>query len=68
MASCEKCWNDSFTITYGTGEDRVEKYQQLIRERNCTPEEQAGNDAQLCPNCQRWTIHQITGDCMNTET
>ena len=65
MSSCEKCWADSFTLTYGTGEDRVEKYQQLIKERNCTPEEQAGYDAEFCPNCKRKTLHQITNECMN---
>ena len=65
MASCEKCWSDSFTLTYGTSEDRVEKYHQLIKERNCSPEDQAGSDAELCPKCGRNTIHQITGDCMN---
>jgi ferredoxin len=65
MPSCEKCWDDSFTLTYMTGEDRVECYQRLIKERNCTPEEQAGHDAKKCPQCGRMTLHQYTGDCMN---
>ena len=59
MASCEKCWGDSFTMTYGTGEDRVKKYQQLIKDRDCTPEEQAGRDADTCSKCDRKTVHQI---------
>ena len=64
MASCEKCWADSFTMTYGTGEDRIEKYQQLIKERNCTSEEQAGPDAGICHKCKRKTVHQFVGVCM----
>jgi hypothetical protein len=64
MASCEKCWNDSFTLTYGTSEDRVECYQQLIKERNCTPEEQAGPDANQCPICKRKAVHQIINECI----
>ena len=65
MASCEKCWADSYTITYGADESRIEKYQQLIKERSCTPEEQAGIDAGTCLKCERKAVHQITGDCMN---
>jgi len=67
MPGCEKCWADSFTLTYGTGEDRVERYQQLIKERDCTPEEQAGIDAGICPKCKRKTIHQICKVCMNPD-
>ena len=65
MASCEKCWGDSYTYTYGTPESRIECYQRLVRERDCTPEEQAGTDAGICPKCKKKTVHQITGDCMN---
>ena len=67
MSSCEKCWADSYTYTYGTDESRIECYQRLIRTRDCTPEEQSGNDAQICSNCQRKTLHQVTGECMNPE-
>ncbi len=65
MASCEKCWSDSYRMTYGTGEDRVDKYTELIKERNCTPEEQAGSTSGICPKCERKTIHQIISVCMN---
>jgi len=42
MASCEKCWWDSsFMATQGLG-DRVEIYSRIVKERKCTPEEQAG--------------------------
>lgn len=65
MASCEKCWADSFTMSFSTGKDRVEIYQRLVKERNCTPEEQAGPDATICPKCKRKAVHQIIKMCMN---
>jgi len=64
MAGCEKCWADSYRMTYGTGGDRVDKYHELLKERNCTYEEQAGPDAEWCPKCTSKTIHQITKQCM----
>ena len=67
MPSCEKCWSDSFTISYGTSDDQVEVYHRLIEERSCTPEEQAGVDATICDKCGRKTIHQICKCCMNPE-
>jgi len=60
MSSCEKCWKDA-------GGD-PDKYHRLIQDRlnnPCTPEEQAGEFATICPNCQRKTIHQYTQKCMN---
>jgi len=60
MASCEKCWQDS------DGDAII--YANLLHTRKyinkCTPEEQAGELATLCPNCNRKTIHHWTGDCM----
>ena len=59
MASCEKCWNDA----YGN----PETYRQLIWERQdypCSAEEQAGEDAKICNNCKRKTIHQYAKICM----
>jgi hypothetical protein len=61
MPSCEKCWRDSQSIGV--------EYGNLVEARNttgvvCTPEEQAGDDAGLCPSCNRRTLHQHTGDCM----
>lgn len=59
MASCEKCWNDAGGNT--------DKYQRLIKERvtnPCTPEEQAGTAAKLCPKCKSKTIHQFTNQCV----
>jgi hypothetical protein len=57
MASCERCWRES-------GGD-PERYRELIQRRTCTPEEQAGDAAKRCPACERMTLHQYTGDCMN---
>lgn len=56
MASCEKCWRDSM--------GDPDRYGRLVRERNCTPEEQAGPDRAECPKCSRKACHQFTGECM----
>ena len=60
MASCEKCWEDA------NGDPK--RYAELVVERlviHCTPEQQAGRGATLCPVCNRKTLHQICGVCMN---
>ena len=59
MVGCEKCWEDA-------GDDYA-RYCELREERidsPCTPEEQAGRDAGLCPKCKRWAVHQYSGVCM----
>ena len=58
MASCEKCWADSGGLP--------EVYSRLIKERTgiCTPEDQAGVGAQMCPECGRNTIHIYCHCCM----
>jgi len=56
MASCEKCWAEA------AGD--VDKYEYLVGNRTCTPEEQAGHDATRCATCGRMTVHQHTGQCM----
>ncbi len=56
MASCEKCWQDS-------GGDQ-DVYAELIERRNCSPEEQAGLDATVCPQCGRKAVHQYVHVCM----
>ena len=66
MASCEKCWADAWR--FGEG-DQPEEYSRLIRERDatghtCTPEEQAGPDAGVCPKCGRRAMHQYCNVCM----
>lgn len=68
MSSCEKCWRDSAGARlYGSFDD--DPYGALLREREasgnrCTPEEQAGQDAKICPTCKRKTLHQWTTECM----
>lgn len=62
MPACEKCWKDSSPARL-FGEDPT--YRELIESRNCAPEEQAGPDAGLCPKCERMTLHQACGVCMN---
>ena len=66
MASCEKCWADAYTRAFGTGKTQTEAYQELIEERkddHCTPEEQAGYDATICPDCGTKTVHQYVKIC-----
>lgn len=63
MPSCEKCWVDAHAGDH-TGEGHAKMYARLIRERNCTPEEQAGEDAGTCPHCGRRAVHQYCDVCM----
>lgn len=71
MPSCEKCWSDSATErNFGPSRDVEDEgpYQRLVRERDaagegCTPEQQAGPDAAVCPRCQRKTVHQHAKVC-----
>ena len=69
MAACEKCWRDAYNrMRCNPMKSQAEHYSDLIKEREknpCTPEEQAGNDATYCPACNRKTIHQFIGVCMN---
>lgn len=62
MPSCERCWADSRLAAFG-GDDCA--YRRLLQSRNCTPEEQAGENALTCATCGRRTIHQHVRDwCM----
>lgn len=60
MPSCEKCWADA----QGPYKDVVKEYSRLVKERDCTPEEQAGPDATDCPKCGRRAAHQLCHVCM----
>lgn len=59
MAACERCWADS-----RIAHDSIARYHELLIERKCTPEQQAGPLAALCETCQRHTRHQHCGVCM----
>lgn len=61
MPSCEKCWEDA-------GGD-PDLYRRFLRRRKqtgdvCSPEQQAGEGASICPRCGRKTVHQHAGICM----
>lgn len=56
MPSCERCWSES-------GGD-VKRYKELVDTRDCTPEEQAGEGAEECENCKRYTVHIYCKVCM----
>ncbi len=57
MACCEKCWKEAGGI--------AARYAELWNSRQCTPEEQAGDNAGTCDVCRRRTIHQYAKCCMN---
>lgn len=59
MPSCEKCWRDSG--------GNPARYRAMLKSRNCTPEQQAGAHATVCPKCKRKTIHQHVGTCTNPD-
>ena len=63
MPSCERCWSDA-------GGD-ADLYAELLIERRddpCSPEDQAGPGAGVCPDCGRRTVHQyVAGFCMNCQ-
>jgi hypothetical protein len=68
VSMCEKCWSDAGRESFFRGTNKSDEYSRIMDEREkkpCTPEQQAGPDAQVCPECYRWTIHQHTGECMN---
>ena len=64
MASCEKCWSDAYTKSRGSGRSQTEVYSELVKQRDCTPEEQAGMDAKKCKICKRTAVHQMINVCM----
>lgn len=57
--TCEKCWAEA------RGDE--DRYKELLKTRECTPEEQAGDNAGLCGYCNRKTRHQFCFVCMNPE-
>lgn len=64
MPSCQRCWRDASYIAISRCTEKVEEYHRLIEERDCTPEQQAGEEARKCPRCERMAIHEICGICM----
>ena len=54
MSTCEKCWRDAHAG--GPYADVAENYARLLEKRKdkpCTPEQQAGENAGWCPKCDR---------------
>jgi len=65
MAICEKCWTDEAF----SGNHTV-AYEELLKDRSdspCTPEQQAGDEATICLDCKKKTVHQYIKICMNPE-
>ena len=64
MTACEKCWKDAKHESAETGCSISAAYGRLIKERDCTPEDQAGDNAWTCRNCGRIAVHPRVGICM----
>jgi len=69
MPSCEKCWKDAGYIAHSKMTSKAEEYYKLVEQRDrdgetCSPEEQAGTEATICPVCERKTVHQYAKVCM----
>lgn len=64
MSSCERCWHDAGREAFSSAGDKVEIYHRMIADRDCTPEQQAGDDAKWCAKCGTRARHEITGECM----
>lgn len=65
MASCERCWSASYVDAYHSGESQADAYQKMVAAHNCSPEDQAGPAAKVCPACDRQTVHQYAYVCMS---
>ena len=39
---CRKCWSDSYNYHDQGYETQTDKYTELVKSRDCTPKEQAG--------------------------
>lgn len=63
MPSCERCWRDSRWAEFSGG-NASDEYRRLLAERDCSAEQQAGDDAYFCADCARWTAHQICYRCV----
>lgn len=64
MSTCEKCWSDAHRGPQFSVADEYARLLKLRANHPCTPEEQAGPDAGICPDCGRRTAHQYTSECM----
>lgn len=49
---------------YHSGESQADAYEKLVAAHPCSPEDQAGEDAKVCPACDRRTVHQYAHVCM----
>ncbi len=64
MASCEHCWGMAYRMSMDNDKSQAENYSVLIDKNNCTPEQQAGDGAGICPLCRRKTVHVYCKVCM----
>lgn len=60
MTACEQCWDDA-----GGDPDRYRELVDSRKDNPCSPEDQAGGYATNCTYCERRTVHQYAGVCMN---
>jgi hypothetical protein len=61
MSACEKCWEDAFLESYGSGQSQSQAYHKLLEERKdnpCSPKEQAGQWWDEENQCDSRTLDQ----------
>jgi hypothetical protein len=64
MSSCERCWRIARIRSHDGGIDHLDAYREELAINQCTPEQQAGPDAERYPVCRRMTLHQYTREAM----
>ena len=64
MVSCERCLEMAQIAAHESGLEQIEEYRRLVLINDCTPEQQAGRYATLCPKCEAKTVHQYTHQCI----
>ena len=58
---CEGCWEQACCNNHL---DVTTEYNKLINNCTHTPHQKAGKDAQICPVCMYFSIHQHTKTCV----
>lgn len=65
MATCERCWEMAHSVSRTSNTmDQADVYRELLLKNDCTPEQQAGRAAVVCPTCKTRTVHQHTHQCV----
>ncbi len=65
MPMCEKCWSDAHDTVGNVAENYCRMMKRMgVEGHRCTPEQQAGPDATVCPTCGIRSVHQCCHVCV----